>query len=196
MKWHKWINIVTTGLLLISVAMNVILTQRIKSSQYRIEALTGRGHLAPGTRVPDIDGKRPDGTPLTLEFAKTGKPTILYLFSPLCHWCNRNFDNMMALYHATKNQYVFVGVSLSPNGVKDYVQSHAIDYPVVMDISTSLRQTYKFSATPTTIVVSTDNVVIKEWSGAYDGAVHKEVEGYFKTKLPGLAVEGKTLAKN
>jgi cytochrome c biogenesis protein CcmG/thiol:disulfide interchange protein DsbE len=146
--------------------------------------------------VPDIEGKSPDGIPFTLEFAKMGRPTILYLFSPSCHWCSRNFDNMMALYQTTKSQYAFVGVSLSSNGVKDYVRSHTIDYPVVMDISTSLRQTYKFSATPTTVIVSTDNTVMKQWSGAYDGAMHKEIESYFKTKLPGLAAEEKTLAKN
>lgn len=183
------------ALFTVSAVLNIALAYKVKSAQRAIEILKAEGRLHSGARVPNIEGKTPDGKPITINFAASGKPTILYVFTPSCHWCQLNLENMLALSRSAEGRYAFVGVSLSPDGVVRYMKEHGIQYPVITSVPEPIKAIYKMRGTPTTIIVSTDNKVLNVWNGAYDSRLQTELETYFHTRLPGLSPPQTTLAE-
>lgn len=179
-------NMIMLSVLFISGALNFMLARQVKNDFKVIHDMKAAKRLGVGTKVPNIAGKSPDGKPIEINFATLGKPTILYVFTPTCGWCKRNFNNMMALHRNVEGRYAFVGVSLTSADVAKYVKQQAIDYQVVDEIPDSVKDSYKLGGTPTTIVVSPDNKVLKIWFGAYDGQLLTEVSNYFEVSLPGL----------
>ena len=181
-------------LLVISGSMNAVLAHQIKAQRQIVERIRAEGRLQAGTLVPAITGKTPQGEQTTIDFAAPGHPTVLYVFSPTCGWCKRNLENMMTLRREIGSHYAFVGVSLTSTGLTEYVSQNKLDYPVVADIPDSVKAAYKMGGTPSTIVVSPDNKVLKVWSGAYQGTSLQEIENYFQVKLPGLTPQEKLQA--
>lgn len=173
-------------LLLGSASINVLLALKVKSEQRKVEIVKEENRLQIGRVVPNITGKSPEGVPTEINFPDMKRPTILYVFTPTCIWCKRNFNNMMVLHHGVEKQYAFIGVSLTQDGIREYVAQHAIDYPVVGDIPEATKLIYRMGGTPSTIVISADRKVLKVWIGVYSGALKKEIEQYFKVQLPGL----------
>src|SRR5665213_3539439 len=51
-----------------------------------------------------------EGTPQELKLGN-GKPTVLYIMAPTCHWCAENIENIRALAKAAGSQYGFIGIS-------------------------------------------------------------------------------------
>ena len=43
---------------------------------------------------------------------------------------------------------------------------------------------YGLGATPTTILISREGKILREWSGAYVGSTKTAIEGYFRVRLP------------
>jgi peroxiredoxin len=174
------------ALLLSSASINILLALKVKSEQRKVELVKAENRLQTGRAVPDITGKSPEGVSTEINFPDMKKPTILYVFTPTCIWCKRNFNNMMVLRHGVQNQYAFFGISLTQDGTREYVAQHAIDYPVISDIPEATKVIYRMGGTPATIVVSADRKVLQAWTGAYSGPLKKEIEQYFKIQLPGL----------
>jgi hypothetical protein len=67
--------------------------------------------------VPNPDRRLPEA----LSFDVTRQPTIRYVFAPTCSWCARNLDNFKALVDQKTGGYRFIGVSLTDQGLPDYV---------------------------------------------------------------------------
>jgi len=175
------------ALLLGSASINILLALKVKSEQRKVELVKTENRLQIGRAVPDITGESPEGISTEINFPDIKRPTILYVFTPTCIWCKRNFNNMMVLRHGVENQYAFIGISLTQDGIREYVAQHAIDYPVVSRIPEATKVIYRMGGTPSTIVVSADRKVLQVWTGAYSGPLKKEIEQYFKIQLPGLA---------
>ncbi len=173
-------------LLATSGIMNVYLANQVSHQRDAIAKLRIEDRLAVGSWVPSLQGKAASGEPMGIDYADRDTPTVLYVFSPLCRWCKSNFDNATALQRAVSGRYRFVGVSLTSNGLTDYLTQNKIAYPVVTDLPITIKAAYKMAATPTTIVVSPDHKVMKVWAGAFEGQSQQEIEDYFHTKLPGL----------
>lgn len=121
-----------------------------------------------------------------LSFSEVAEPTVLYVFTPQCHWCSENLDNIRVLAKETRGKYKLIGLSLNNEGLEDYLQKTKLDFPVYRDIPSNVKSAYKFGGTPQTIVISPEGKVIKNWVGVYTDDVASEVEGYFKLSLPGL----------
>lgn len=183
------------ALLLGSASINILLALKIKSEQRKVELIKAENRLQTGRSVPDIIGKSPEGVSTEIDFPDMKRPTILYVFTPTCIWCKRNFNNMMVLRHGVGNRYAFIGISLTQDGVREYVARHAIDYPVVSDISEATKIVYKMGGTPSTIVVSADRKVLQVWTGAYSGPLKREIEQYFKIELPGLSEKNAVISR-
>jgi len=178
---------IAIAILALSTALNCALASRVMSLNARLQPRSTRPVLLPGTAVPRLMGQNEVGNPVTVDYAKPAGGTLVYLFAANCGWCKRNLANIKALTAAIAPSYQVVGVARSPEGLGKYVEDNRPPFPVVAGVSESLQAAYKFGGTPETILVSPQGKVVKVWPGAYMGALQREVEEYFKVKLPGLA---------
>lgn len=168
-------------LLAVSVAANVLLGW--KSRRYAVDS---KGTLPIGAFVPPLIAKNLQGTPETVVFGGAPLPTVVYVLSPTCHWCDRNMENAMYLAHSSQGNYRFVGISLGEQGLEAYYRRHRLNFPVYYGLSPSYARLLRLGSTPQTIVVSTDGEVLRNWTGAYTSDVRPEIENYFQVRLPGL----------
>jgi len=182
----QWKSYLMAGVLAVSAAMNGLLILKVKHEEKVILNVKQQNRLQVGQEVPNITGKTVDGKPIEVNFAASPKPTILYVFSPACAWCKRNFENMTALHRGVEDQYGFVGISLTDKDLPEYVKVHGIDYPVVTGLPEITKTVYRLGGTPATIVVSPQKKVLKAWTGAYNAPLQAEISSYFNVKLPGL----------
>ena len=113
-------------------------------------------------------------------------PLIIYVLSPDCSWCTRNKNNVAALANGVVGKYRFLGLSLSSERLKEYVEKNEITFRVYSNLSYNILSSYKLGGTPQTIVVSSLGKVIKNWRGACTGELKEEVESYFEISLPGI----------
>ncbi len=171
-------------LLLISVILNIFLARKVSRST-AMEMARSESLLRVGTAVPAIEGRSVDGAKKALDYHEVQIPTILYVFSPQCGWCEKNLDNLKALVGSSGSRYRVVGISLSHQDLKEYVEEKALALPVYTDIADPIRTAYRLGATPTTIVVSPEGKVLKVWSGVYSDRNRQEIEAYLDIHLPG-----------
>lgn len=143
--------------------------------------------------VYTLAGSWIDGSPAVIDFKKEVLPVVLYVFSPSCHWCERNRANLQAIVAASRGRHRFIGVSMRRAGTAEYLRQEALDFPVLLDLSEESAQRWKFNATPQTIVVGPGGRLIHNWVGAY-AENEWDVSAYFRTKLPGLLPEEEPFA--
>lgn len=182
------------ALLVCSVLINLFQTKKIRQLRHNLSVLKAEGQLSVGARVPPIEGRDPDGNVVSLRYQDSEKPTILYVFSPKCVWCERNFQNVTALVSGSSGNYRYVGVSLAMDTLKDYLSTHDYGFPTYVGVSDDVMRAYKLGGTPQTIVVSREGEVLKTWSGAYTGSNKEEIESYFNTALPGITEPGQQIS--
>ena len=176
-------------LLASSLSLNVYLGWSVK-----------RLKSAPSAKPPDAVKLSP-GTPVrpietvslsrerqeTISYSDYDKPTVFYVFSPTCVWCERNTQNINAIADLKGESFRFVGLSLAEEGLREYVESHRLNFPVYKNLTPETVQALGLGSTPQTIVVSPDGRIRQNWVGAYGAAIQPQVEGFFNVRLPGLA---------
>jgi len=146
----------------------------------RPESVAVTGVMMPQLTCTDLTGR-----PETIIFSGAKKPTVLYVFSPECHWCARNLNNIKTLA-AARTDLRFIGISLSDATLNAYVQSSRLNFPVCSIPSYGSIHELKLGGTPQTIVIAPDGRVSRNWIGAYTDDELKEIQRYFGAKLPGL----------
>lgn len=173
------------GLLVLSAITNILLVKKVKELRVTISALKSEQSTVFGMQLPPLTAQDSSGQSVTIRFDDTEQPTLLYVFTPACVWCERNEDNIRSLANQTSERLRVIGVSLTHDGLVEYVGQR---FPPVKVIKPDARTiaAYKLSGTPTTILVSPQGVVLKVWKGAYNDSIQRELEETFHIKLPGL----------
>lgn len=176
------------SLLVLSTILNVFLAIEVTNlrSKNTILSQSEEHQLLLGRNVPNLEIKDLEGKEVEVDFSKISSPSIVYLFSPDCIWCNRNLRNIRHLYENVKDKYNFIGLSISKDSASQYVKDTEIEFPVFTEPSESNRVEYYFRSTPATYVISNEGKIIKYWSGAYAQKNTESIEAYFNIKLPGL----------
>ncbi|NWG14760.1 MAG: TlpA family protein disulfide reductase [Acidobacteria bacterium] len=151
-----------------------------------ISSLKNESRLKVNTVVPPIIAEDIDGHPVLISYGDFSVPTILYVFSPSCPWCRRNVKNIKYIASQLHEQYHFVGLSLSKNDLKSYAKEFQYTFPLYCEPSGETKLAFKIGGTPQTVVISAQGIVLRNWLGAYDGSIRKEIEAYFGVQLPGL----------
>lgn len=185
-----------TAVLVLSAALNVVLTRRIQTMNAVESAKLTNQMLKVDSTVPSIAVKRLDGQVSVVAYRGASQPTILYIFTPPCSWCARNVDNFKTLVEKEKDQYRIIGLSLSQEGLAEYVAKNRLALPIYSGLSDEAKKAYRLSGTPQTIVVSPEGRVLQNWVGAYAGKNQEDIEAYFHVKLPGLREVPKEEALN
>lgn len=177
-------------ILAISVTLNLIFAFTIHSLKSlsvvrSVEALTGK--IAQPVDVQDLQGNT-----ITLTFADSAKPTVIYYFRPGCRWCARNLANINALAQDRRTEFRFIGLSPNEPSLSEYVSASKLTFPVYSVASAGpIGAIAVVGATPQTVVISKDGTIMKNWIGAFSDPKLEEVEGYFHVKLPGLLPAGR-----
>jgi thiol-disulfide isomerase/thioredoxin len=175
---------VLTVLLVLSVSANIWLARSLVDLQKRVRPLLDAG-IAEGTQVASFTGREATtGRTDTIAYAQDGRPTVLYVFSPKCHWCKETLPDVKTLAAQKGGAYRFVGVSLAEGDLPRYVQEHELPFPVYSGLSHDTIREYQLGPTPQTIVVSPTGRVLKSWRGAFLGSARRDVESYFGVRLP------------
>jgi peroxiredoxin len=170
----------------LSVSLNVLLTFQVRSlTRERSARITARP-LNVGETVQAIAAKRLSGQWEVISYQGMSQSTVLYVFTPPCSWCARNIDNFKALVNKEGGEYRFIGLSLSEEGLAEYVAKNDLKLPIYSRVSNEAKKAYKFSGTPQTMVISPEGRILQNWMGAYVGDQKSQVEGFFHVSLPGL----------
>lgn len=183
---------VITAALALSVIMNVMLAHKVQSLTGAQNTALADRLLPLGTAVPAIPAKRLDGQLSLISYQSVEHPTVLYVFTPPCSWCARNMDNLKTLLGKEGGHYRFIGLSLSDQGLEDYVAKNDLELPIYSGLSLDTLKAYKLGSTPQTIVISPEGRVLQDWVGAYVGDQKSQVEAFFHVSLPGLRELPKT----
>jgi peroxiredoxin len=121
-----------------------------------------RNEIATGDVVPEFVAAETGGTQATVALAGSERPTLIYVFSPTCHWCGRNWLNVNALAGRLRQSHRIIGVSLSARRLAEYAQKARIPFPVYsVDMERPLGPDKKLfsAATPETLLVDTNGKV-------------------------------------
>ena len=185
-RWERLRTTILTSLLIISVLLNVLLARRVRQQTSVQSTALAERLLKVGTPVPPFTAMRVGGGSETISYSESEQPTVLYVFTPQCVWCQRNLENLKTIIKERHGEYRFVGISLTEDAVEKYVAENDLGIPVYIGISAEARTLYKMGSTPETIVISADGKVVQAWGGAYVGEAKSQVESYFHVTLPGI----------
>lgn len=178
-------------LLIASLSLNVYLGWNVKRLKNMARSNSAgppnTAKLSAGMTVQPVTATDLNGKPETIRYADSGKPTVFYVFSASCIWCERNNQNINAIANLKSDAFRFIGISLADEGVSGYVESHHFRFPVYKGLTPASFQMLGLGATPQTIVISPDGHVVKNWLGAFSGGTQPQVEEFFAVHLPGLA---------
>jgi len=181
-------TVVLTILLICSVGVNLLLARKTQKLQSTLDTIESGKKLVPGSGVPALQATSLSGTPVNLSYSETSSPTVIYVFSTSCGWCDRNLENIKFLAASRKDSYRFIGLSIDRDvsQLGDYVTKVKLPFPIYHSPSPLMWNDYKLGGTPMTIVISTEGKVLDDWSGAYAQSIRENVESFFKIKLPGI----------
>lgn len=179
------LQIVLFGVLLASLAINGLQGTRILRLQDALDAAKPGEKLAEGKALPPLDLRDAAGKHIIIDYGSVSKPTLLYVLSPSCVWCQRNGGSFRALSQHTNESLRIIGLSLAEEGIEIFRAKSGIDCPVYTPSPSTVRN-YQLAATPTTMLISNTGTLLRQWSGAYTGMTKKSIEKYFSVELPAL----------
>jgi peroxiredoxin len=186
-KGWRLTDVVVGLLLAASLCTSLVLGIKVSKLEGILSARAPRTELQTGDQVPALTGTLLDGTPVTLRYGDASVPTVLYVFTPQCIWCQRNLENFRRVAEAAKGRFRVIGVSLTTRELREHVSTSGFQFPVIHEIGSDMSSAYRLGSTPQTIVVGSDGEVQKNWLGAYTGDVRRDVEEFFDVKLVAIA---------
>lgn len=174
-------------LLLASLSLNVHLGWKVRQARTTSSIQENTFKLSAGMKVNPFTAVGTDGKQRIISYEGTDKPTVFYVISPACVWCERNKENIDKVNELRGNEFRFIGLSLTEAGLKEYVEKHHLNFPVYTRLTSETIHSLGLGGTPQTIVISPEGRVLKNWAGAYGEQLQPEVEEYFQMRLPGLS---------
>lgn len=136
--------------------------------------------LGPGSRVPPFKGNVASGQQRTLNYADRPK-TVLMAFSTQCAACERVLPYWRAIEAVShRDQYQVFGISLDGGAEsKQFLESKGLAMETFVNIDPEMREIYRLSLAPLTIVINSTGHVERIWPGNFNRETKKEVEEYF-----------------
>jgi hypothetical protein len=171
-------------LLMASLSLNVFLGVKAQRLGNRLNQQGTPEKIQAGAVVTQLRVLNAADQPETINFAEAGKPTVVYIFSPSCVWCERNIESLKTLASLKSNSYRFLAVSLMETNLEKYSKRYQLDIPVYKNMSPDNVRDLRLKSTPQTLVISAEGKVLQNWIGAYLEGTKKEVETFFSIQLP------------
>lgn len=137
-------------------------------------------YLKPGQQLPAFVGFNHFGEQATIDYANSDK-TILLVFAHGCVACERTVPYWREIEKACRrNQYRIFALTLGDESKSNsFLASNELNLELFSRISSEIKQAYKLSLTPLTIVVDSNSKVEKIWVGAFNEETKSDLESYF-----------------
>ena len=164
-----------SGLLLIIGTMNVLLiAQNLKLRAALEESAPKR--LKTGDLLAPFTAKGLEGSNINVKYGHDSPRRVLLFFSPSCRYCTSQFVSWIPIIQnaaATKTEVLLVAMDTEQKSeIDSFLKTvncppQSEEFKVAL-IPENVREAYRFSITPTTVVVSNEGVVQNAWTGLVD----------------------------
>jgi hypothetical protein len=118
-------------LILFAVYFGIEKFNELRLKRNMIEATTDNIHTDRQKFVSTLVGDDLTGKRVVITFRGQPKPTVVYAFSPVCHFCEQNEATLSAVYEAAKETHRFIGVATFTGGLKQYIEQKKLKFPVI-----------------------------------------------------------------
>lgn len=122
------------------------------------------------SKAPDFTLKDLNGKTVSLS-ALRGKVVILNFWATWCPPCRAEMPSLNRLYHMFKPrglEVVAVSTDRSINDIKDFLENHRVDFPILIDSDRSASKQYRVFSMPTTFLINKNGVIVEKFYGEYD----------------------------
>lgn len=153
-------GVLAVGLL----AVNVLLLQRV-----RFLEKVRMADLGPsvGELLPALHGADQTGRPITIDYGRDQRETLILIFSTKCAICAINWprwQRLTSLIDPRRYRLVYANMAAGLNA--DYLTAHGLGGATVLaKVDPRSSDEYKLNATPTTMLVGPDAKIENVWIG-------------------------------
>jgi hypothetical protein len=144
-----------------------------------------RAQLTIGSQMRPVDVLRDDGKLDRVNYSDAAVPTLLYIMSPTCIFCQYNLPNLKALGEQAEGKYRIVILSIVRDGLEEYRQTHHVTAPI-WTIAVQSQFDLQITGTPGTLLISPGGTLIALWRGAFNSDQKDEIERLLDVDLPGI----------
>ena len=179
-----------SGLLLVLGGMNVLLmVQNLKLRALLDESAPKR--LKAGEVLTPFTAHDLDGASIDVKYGHDSPKRVLLFFSPRCRYSGAQFVSWIPIIQnalAKKTEVLLVTMDTEQKSeINNFLESvncppRSEGFKVVL-INKTVGEAYKFSVTPTTVVVSNEGVVQNAWNGLVNSEVLTDTLGLPTTQL-------------
>lgn len=170
------------ALLALSLAANVWLGLKVRQAR---PAGPPDVKLHAGDMLPPLQVLDAEGRPATLTAADDTRPTVLYLYSHSCGWCQRNQPAVAALARQAGERFRLVGLCMGPPESCARGEGDP-PFPLYAGLKPKQIVDLGLGSVPQTIVVSPGGRIAQIFRGAWVQSQRDDVQSYFKVELPVL----------
>lgn len=130
------------------------------------------GGLEVGRKAPDFELASIDGEETALSQYR-GETIVLNFWASWCPPCREEFPELITF--SEEEGIPVLGVNVTKNerrGVEDveaFLEEVPASFPILLDRTGSVEQTYRIVALPTTYVIDRDGVIVAKHTGPVDG---------------------------
>lgn len=170
--------------------MNVISVFELEKSKGREALILSNRQLTIGESAAILKARDHKGEEVSYDFSKRQVPTVLYLLSSTCHWCEQNEVNFNELASQAPGKYQLLTLSLEKATDAESIPPFGSHNLYLFEPSVESRLSLNLNSTPATLMFSPDGELKKIWKGAYSDERKADIEKVLGIHLPGLANPG------
>jgi len=122
------------------------------------------------SRAPDFTIKDLAGKNISLSAFK-GKVVLLNFWATWCPPCRAEMPALNKLYREKKNrglEIIAVSTDRSVSSVKDFLEKHKVDFPILFDEDHTAAKLYRVFSMPTTFLIDRNGTIVEKFYGEYD----------------------------
>ncbi|EKN70036.1 membrane-associated thiol-disulfide oxidoreductase [Neobacillus bataviensis LMG 21833] len=133
-----------------------------------------------GKKAPNFQLQTVSGKEMKLSDLK-GKKVILNLWATWCPPCKAEMPHMQEFYQEQERKNVeIVAVNLTtaekdPSGVEKFVKDYGLTFPVLLDSSGQIGDTYQAFTIPTSYIIDANGIIHKKIVGPMDKEMMNEL---------------------
>lgn len=150
------------------LAMGLLITGCSAGSE-----LTGAGV---GMPAPNFKLQNPNGQTVSLSDFQ-GKPILLNFWATRCPPCREEMPYIQEIYEEWSGkglEVLAINIGESPSTVEEFIKSHNLSLPVLLDAKQAVAIKYNITGIPTTFFIDKDGIIQVKIIGAFQSKTQIE----------------------